>query len=126
ALTMVLITRRVLISLGAGIIAAGVILASFAPGQSAKNIFEAVLSPFWVDSSANTSSINLLVFIFLLGFLTAFICISGGNQAFAAWAIKRVKTKRGAKVLTVVLGVLIFVDDYFNALAVGQIARPIT
>lgn len=52
--------------------------------------------------------------------------LSGGNRAFAEWAVHRMKTKRGAKLLTVFLGIAIFVDDYFNVWAVGQIARPIT
>ena len=67
-----------------------------------------------------------MLFILLLGVITAFVSLSGGSRAFAEWAIHRIKTKRGAKLLTVALGLAIFVDDYFNALAVGQIARPIT
>ena len=71
-------------------------------------------------------NIYIMIFILLLGVITALVSLSGGSRAFAEWAIKRIKTKRGAKLLTVLLGLLIFVDDYFNALAVGQIARPIT
>ncbi len=68
---------------------------------------------------------TLFFFILLLGVITAFVSLSGGSRAFAEWAIRWVRTKRGAKLLTVSLGIAIFVDDYFNALAVGQISRPI-
>ena len=67
-----------------------------------------------------------MLFILLLGVITAFVSLSGGSKAFADWAVHRIKTKRGAKLLTVFLGIAIFVDDYFNSLAVGQISRPIT
>src|SRR5699024_9988150 len=52
--------------------------------------------------------------------------MSGGAAAFTEWAAKRIKSRRGAQVLTGLLGMIIFIDDYFNALAVGQVARPIT
>lgn len=58
--------------------------------------------------------------------ITAFISISGGSRAFGEWAMKRVRTRTGAQLVGVVLGIIIFIDDYFNALAVGQISRPIT
>ncbi len=74
----------------------------------------------------NTGNIYIILFILLLGVITAFVSLSGGSRAFAEWAVRHIKTKRGAKLLTVFLGIAIFVDDYFNALAVGQIARPIT
>jgi len=62
----------------------------------------------------------------LLGMTTALLTLSGGTHAFAEWAQKRVKSKRGAKLLAAFLGVFIFVDDYFNSLAVGAISRPVT
>src|SRR5690606_23896324 len=50
----------------------------------------------------------------------------GGSRAFGEWAVKRVKTRAGAQIMAALLGILIFIDDYFNALAVGQISRPVT
>ncbi|MCZ2260465.1 Na+/H+ antiporter NhaC family protein [Sporosarcina sp. G11-34] len=128
AIVLVLITRKVLVSLGSGIVAGALIYASFSPGQSIVTLWKSLTVSFWSwdSSTINTDNINIMLFILLLGVITAFVSLSGGSKAFAEWAVKRIKTKRGAKLLTVVLGVSIFVDDYFNALAVGQISRPIT
>lgn len=126
AIIMVFATRRVLLSLGAGIITGALLAASFAPGGTLKQIWTSIKVTFWDGVSFNTSNIYIILFILLLGVITAFVSLSGGSRAFAEWAIRRVRTKRGAKLLTVSLGIAIFVDDYFNALAVGQISRPIT
>ena len=126
AIIMVFATRRVLLSLGAGIITGALLAASFAPGGTLKQIWTSIKVTFWDGGSFNTSNIYIILFILLLGVITAFVSLSGGSRAFAEWAIRRVRTERGAKLLTVSLGIAIFVDDYFNALAVGQISRPIT
>lgn len=126
AIVMVLATRRVLLSLGSGIVAAALLAASFSPGESIANLWNAMIVSFWDGGELNTYNIYIMLFILLLGVITAFVSLSGGSRAFAEWAVRRIKTKRGAKLLTVFLGIAIFVDDYFNALAVGQIARPIT
>ncbi|BAQ08534.1 sodium:proton antiporter [Bacillus sp. OxB-1] len=126
AILMVLITKRVLLSLGAGIVAAALLAASFAPGESAANVWKAMTVSIWDGGALNTYNIYIMLFLLLLGVITALVSLSGGSRAFAKWAVQRIKTKRGAKLLTVFLGIAIFVDDYFNALAVGQIARPIT
>lgn len=68
----------------------------------------------------------LLLFLALLGALTVVIAIAGGSRAYAEWVSKHVKNARLASVLTAVLGILIFVDDYFNCLTVGAVMRPIT
>lgn len=125
AIVMVLLTKRVLLSLGTGVVAAALILTSFAPVQAAKEIFNSFAVTFW-DEGFNAYNVFILLFLLLLGVITAFVSLSGGSRAFADWASARIKTRRGAKVLTVVLGMVIFIDDYFNALAVGQVARPIT
>ena len=126
AIIMVLATKRVLLSLGTGILSAALLVASFAPADTVVNLWNAMIVSFWADGELNTYNIFIMLFILLLGIITAFVSLSGGSRAFADWAVRHVKSKRGAKVLTVCLGVIIFVDDYFNALAVGQIARPIT
>ncbi|ARD47449.1 sodium:proton antiporter [Sporosarcina sp. P37] len=125
AIVMVLVTRRVLLSLGAGILTAALLIAEFAPLETLKGIWTAVTISFW-DGGLNTYNIFIMLFLLLLGVITAFVSLSGGSAAFARWAVTRIRTKRGAKLLTMILGIAIFVDDYFNALAVGQIARPIT
>ncbi|MDN7243588.1 Na+/H+ antiporter NhaC family protein [Planococcus sp. N028] len=125
AIAMVLLTRRVLLSLGAGIVAAALILTAFAPVEAIQELIKSFTITFW-DDGINTGNVYILLFLLLLGIITAFVSLSGGSQAFAEWASNHIKSRRGAKLLTVVLGFLIFIDDYFNALAVGQVARPIT
>ena len=128
AIVMVLITRKVLLSLGSGIIAGTLLVAGFAPIESIVTLWKSVTVSIWVwdDGVLNAGNINIMLFILLLGIITAFVSLSGGSRAFADWAIRHIKTKRSAKLLTVGLGISLFVDDYFNALAVGQISRPIT
>ncbi|WP_338750976.1 Na+/H+ antiporter NhaC family protein [Bacillus sp. FJAT-52991] len=127
AILMVIFTRRVLLSLGIGILASALLLSNFN--------FEKMLSITWEAASGNiytkedgwsTWNIYIIFFLLILGVITAFINISGGSRAFGEWAIQRVKTRAGAQILSAVLGIIIFIDDYFNALAVGQISRPIT
>ncbi|TWT24390.1 Na+/H+ antiporter NhaC family protein [Planomicrobium sp. CPCC 101110] len=125
AIVMVLLTRRVLLSLGAGIVAAALILTAFSPVEALRELVNSFAITFW-DEGFNAYNVFIILFLLLLGVITAFVSLSGGSRAFADWASKRIKTRRGAKMLTVFLGILIFIDDYFNALAVGQVARPIT
>ncbi|WOV86432.1 Na+/H+ antiporter NhaC family protein [Sporosarcina oncorhynchi] len=126
AIVMVLATKRVLLSLGSGILTAALLVASFAPVETVKHLWSALTVSFWADGELNTYNIFIMVFVLFLGIITAFVSLSGGSRAFADWAVRHIKTRRGAKLLTVFLGLLIFVDDYFNSLAVGQVSRPIT
>lgn len=125
AIVMVLVTKRVLLSLGVGIISAALLVESFSPIDSLSILWHSFITSFW-DNGWNMYNIYIVLFILLLGVITAIVSLSGGSTAFAEWAVKRIKTNRGSKLLTAFLGIIIFVDDYFNALAVGQIARPIT
>lgn len=125
AIVMVLLTRRVLLSLGTGIVAAAVILTWFAPIEALQELVSSFAIIFW-DGGFNAYNVFIILFLLLLGVITAFVSLSGGSHAFAEWASTRIKSRRGAKVLTVALGIVIFIDDYFNALTVGQVARPIT
>lgn len=126
AILMVILTRRVLLSLGVGIVAAAFLLAEFQIGETLQITFEAVKGIFISDGELNTWNVYIILFLLILGIITAFISISGGSRAFGKWAMKRVKTRVGAQLVGAVLGIVIFIDDYFNALAVGQISRPIT
>ena len=116
AIVMVLVTKRVLLSLGSGVVAAAVLAASFSPGESIKNIWNGMIVSFWDGGALNTYNIYIMLFILLLGVITAFVSLSGGSRAFAEWAVRRIKTKRGAKLLTVSLGIVIFVDKHLVAL----------
>jgi tetracycline resistance efflux pump len=126
AILMVVLTRRVLLSLAAGILASALLLAEFNIGQTFAIIWDAGKGIFVSDGELNTYNLYIILFLLMLGVITAFISISGGSRAFGEWAMKRVKSRTGAQLVGAALGIIIFIDDYFNALAVGQIARPIT
>src|SRR5690625_4055595 len=126
AIILVIATRKVLLSLGAGIVTAGIVLAEFNPITMVVWIWDAIVPLFWVEGELNWFTILIVAVLFLLGLITSLVMMSGGAAAFTGWAARRIKTRRGAQVLTGLLCMIIFIDDYFNALAVGQVARPIT
>ncbi|WP_284141221.1 Na+/H+ antiporter NhaC family protein [Virgibacillus sp. LDC-1] len=126
AILMVLITKRVLVSLGVGIVAAAFFVGSFQLQESLRLIWDAFKGVFVVDGALNTWNIYILLFVLMLGIITAFVSMMGGAQAFGEWMIRRVKTRAGAQIMTMILGVIVFVDDYFNSLTVGQVAKPVT
>jgi tetracycline resistance efflux pump len=126
AIGLVVATRKVLLSLGLGVLAAALLIEDFSPWGTIKQVAGAFGDLFWLDGEVNTTKVYILIFTLMLGVITAFILMSGGTRAFADWAQERIKTRRGATLLPGVLGLAIFVDDYFNALAVGQVSRPVT
>lgn len=125
-LLLVLLTRRVLLSLGVGIIVGALFIHDFNVIGSIKEIWSVFYGIFITDGAFNTGDMQLIGFLLLLGIMTAFLQASGGSRAFGDWMISKVKTRRGAQLMAPIFGIIIFIDDYFNALAVGQIARPIT
>ncbi len=126
ALTLAILTRRVLVSLGVGIVLGAVLLNDWSIGNTVGYVSSQVSSVFIEDGGINTWNMSIVGFLILLGMTTALLTLSGGTRAFAEWAQTRVKSKRGSKLLAAFLGVFIFVDDYFNSLAVGAISRPVT
>lgn len=126
AIALVLLTRRVLISLGVGVLSAALLVADFQVWDWLVLVAQEFAAIFWVDGALNTGDVYILIFTLMLGVVTAFVLMSGGTRAFAQWAITRIRTRRGATALPAVLGLVIFIDDYFNALAVGQVSRPVT
>ncbi len=125
-IVMVLLTKRVLLSLGVGIVAAAFFTVDFHFTKAISLIWEAFKGVFVEDGGLNTWNVYILLFVLLLGILTAFVSMMGGTRAFGDWMIKRVKTRAGAQIMTMVLGIVIFIDDYFNSLTVGPISRPVT
>ncbi|WP_077297562.1 Na+/H+ antiporter NhaC family protein [Virgibacillus pantothenticus] len=125
-LVLVLLTRNVLLSLGTGIIVGALLIHDFSILDSLKEIWMQFYTLFVSDGTINKGNVLLLTFLLLLGVMTAFLQASGGSRAFGDWMIKKVKTRSGAQAMSAVLGLIIFIDDYFNSLAVGQIARPLT
>jgi Na+/H+ antiporter NhaC len=84
-----------------------------------------VLNDGFISSLADSWNVGILIFLVLLGIIVALINKAGGSRAFGEWTKKHVKTKVGAQLATFVLGVLIFVDDYFNCLTVGSVMKPV-
>jgi len=132
-IAMVILTKRVLLSLGVGIFSSALLLAVDESNgflgvlkSTFLLIWDAVKGIVVSDGELNTWNVYIILFLLLLGIITAFISITGGSRAFGEWALKRVKTRVGAQFVTAILGVLIFIDDYFNSLAVGQVSRPLT
>ncbi|MEN2465559.1 Na+/H+ antiporter NhaC family protein [Ornithinibacillus sp. JPR2-1] len=125
-LVLVLLTRKVLLSLGVGIAVGALLIHDFYVWGSIKEIWGAFYGIFISDGALNTGGLQLIGFLLLLGMMTALLQASGGSRAFGNWMVARIKTRRGAQLMAPILGIIIFIDDYFNALAVGQIARPLT
>ena len=125
AISLAIITRRTLLSLGAGLIIGALLLCNWQPLHAAQYIGQASLRIFWQDGH-HTDRVYILIFLLCLGMITSFVSLTGGTRAFADWARKRINTGRQSQILTVCLGIIIFIDDYFNALAVGSICRPLT
>lgn len=120
AIGLALITKEVFSSLFAGVLVGAVFASNYS--------FSGTLDIIVVDglSTAVADSAGIFVFLVILGILVALINKSGGTAAFGRWAKNHVKTKMGAALATFVLGVLIFVDDYFNCLTVGAVMTPVT
>lgn len=132
AIGLVVITRRVLLSLGLGIVVGALLLQDFNPLATLTSLAERVIGVFWnLPDAGGVGSLNewnvyILLFLLLLGAMVGLVTLSGGTRAFGEWARERVTTRRGSQLTTVLLGLFIFIDDYFNSLAVGNICRPLT
>lgn len=126
AILLAVFTRRVLVSLGIGILLGSLLLTKFSVVETGSLIFQKVGNLFWQDGEVNSWNLYILGFLLLLGMITALISVSGATRAFADWARQHIRSKRDAKLLTIVLGCVVFIDDYFNSLVVGSISRPLT
>ncbi len=122
AIVLALITKEVYSSLFVGILAGGLIYSNFNFEGTITHVF----SDGFVGSLADGYNVGILIFLVMLGAMVAMMNKAGGSAAFGRWATKHIKTRVGAQLATVALGVLIFVDDYFNCLTVGSVMRPIT
>ncbi|MBE6700595.1 MAG: Na+/H+ antiporter NhaC family protein [Ruminococcaceae bacterium] len=120
AIALALITKEVFSSLFIGILAGGLMFANFNPVKT----IDAVVNEGVIAAVSDTAGI--FVFLVVLGVMVALINKSGGSAAFGRWAETHVKTKVGAALATFALGILIFIDDYFNCLTVGSVMRPVT
>ncbi len=126
AIALVIVTRKVLLSLGAGILAGIALVHDFDPIAGGQRLFEIVAGIFVADGGVNTEKVFNLAFLMFLGMMAALISVCGGSRAFGEWARRRIRTRRGALFLPAVAGIIVFIDDYFNALVVGNVSRPVT
>lgn len=122
AIVLALITKEVYSSLFIGIVAGGLFYTGFKPVAT----LDAILNDGFIAGLADGWNAGIFMFLVLLGILVALVNKAGGSAAFGRWASKRIKTRTGAMLATFVLGVLIFIDDYFNCLTVGSVMRPVT
>ena len=120
AIILALVTKEVYSSLFLGIVIAGLFANNFKPVAAMDTILGAGLI------GAVEGTAGIFIFLVVLGILVALINKAGGSAAFGAWAEKHIKSRTGAMLATFVLGVLIFIDDYFNCLTVGSVMKPVT
>ncbi|MDH2925498.1 transporter (NhaC family) [Nicoletella semolina] len=126
ALLLAISTRRVIFSLSVGIIVGALMINNGEIVNSFTHLKNNVLSLIYNEEGINANNVNIILFLVLLGILTALLSVSGSNQAFANWAQQHIKGRRGAKLMAAGLVFFTFIDDYFHSLAVGAIARPVT
>ena len=128
AIVLALITKEVYSSLFLGIVSGGVLYATKADGLV--GMFETaithVVQAGFIEKIADAYNVGILIFLVLLGALVAMMNKTGASAAFGRWAQTHIKSRVGAQVATVILGMLIFVDDYFNCLTVGSVMHPVT
>ncbi len=117
AIILAFITKEVYSSLFIGVAVGALLYSGFHPWDSFVNFFEIM---------KNSMNLNILIFDVLLGMIIVLMAKSGGSAAYGKWAGTKIRTKRSALLATMGLGVLIFVDDYFNCLTVGSEMRPVT
>lgn len=125
AIALALITKEVYSSLFVGI-AIGALLYSNGNLELFLNTFLYHEDGGMITKLADSWSVGILVFLVVLGIMVALMNKVGGSAAFGQWASQNIKTRVGAQLSTIALGVLIFVDDYFNCLTVGSVMRPVT
>ncbi len=125
AIGLALITKEVYPSLFVGILSGGIIYA-VASGTGFEGTFKAVVQDGLITNLSNAYNVGILVFLVVLGIIVVLMNKAGGSRAYGEWAAAHIKSRRGVALSTFFLGVLIFVDDYFNCLTVGSVMRPIT
>ena len=122
AIGLALITKEVYLSLFAGILAGGLLYSNFSFEGTLTHVFNDGI----VASLSDSYNIGILVFLVILGIIVILLNKAGGSAAFGRWAAQHIKSRAGAQLATIALGVLIFIDDYFNCLTVGSVMRPVS
>ena len=122
AIVLALITKEVYSSLFVGILIGGAFWSGFKPEATILHVFQDGV----VGVLTDPYNMGILVFLVILGVMVCMMNKAGGSAAFGRWAKEHIKTRAGAQLATIALGVLIFIDDYFNCLTVGSVMRPVT
>lgn len=122
AIVLALITKEVYSSLFVGILIGGLFYSGFSFEGTITHVFNDGL----IKVISNPGNVGILIFLVVLGIMVSLMNRAGGSAAFGEWAGKHIKTRVGAQLATIFLGILIFVDDYFNCLTVGSVMRPVT
>ncbi|MBY0758373.1 Na+/H+ antiporter NhaC family protein [Sellimonas caecigallum] len=122
AIGLALITKEVYSSLFIGILVGGIFAADFSFEGTVKHVLDGGIVKVLTDSA----NVGILVFLVILGVIVSMMNKAGGSAAFGEWAGGKIKGRVGAQLVTIILGVLIFIDDYFNCLTVGSVMRPVT
>ncbi|WP_304634271.1 Na+/H+ antiporter NhaC family protein [uncultured Oscillibacter sp.] len=122
AIALALITKEVYSSLFLGILVGGLLYSSFAFEATILHVFNDGI----VASVTDSYNMGILIFLIILGSMVCLMNKAGGSAAFGRWAKDHIKSRVGAQLASVLLGVLIFIDDYFNCLTVGSVMQPIT
>ena len=122
AIGLALLTKEVYSSLFIGIVVGGI----FYAGGNFELTVTHVLNDGIIAVLSNSSNVGILIFLVILGAIVSLMNRAGGSAAFGRWASKRITTRKGAQLSTILLGCLIFIDDYFNCLTVGSVMRPVT
>lgn len=122
AIVLALITKEVYSSLFVGVLIGGAFWAGFKPEATILHVFQDGVVGVLTDSY----NMGILIFLVILGVIVCMMNKAGGSAAFGRWAKEHIKTRTGAQLTTIALGVLIFIDDYFNCLTVGSVMRPVT
>lgn len=125
AIALALITKEVYSSLFIGIILGGIFFAVDG-GLGFTGFLQHVFNDGLIKQISDSYNAGILIFLVILGTMVALMNKAGGSAAFGEWAKTHIKTKVGAQIATVILGILIFIDDYFNCLTVGSVMRPVT
>ncbi|CCO07250.1 Na+/H+ antiporter NhaC family protein [Desulforamulus hydrothermalis] len=121
AIGLALITKRVLPSLALGIISGAFILSQYRPAATLNKVFSIAS-----EKLTDPWNLSILSFLVILGILVHLVTVAGGSAAYGKWAAGKIKSRSGAQLATLFLGIMIFIDDYFNSLTVGTVMRPVT
>ena len=122
AIVLALITKETYSSLFIGIVVGALFVAGFQPVAT----LDTMINDGFIGAIADGWNAGIFMFLVLLGIMVALVNAAGGSAAFGRWAVKHVHTRTGALLSTFLLGVLIFIDDYFNCLTVGSVMRPVS